>query len=129
MKRDEIIKRYPNASPSFIARNCDDNAASLPPKASGKRRNEALDRSAQRKRAVEDGAESGARYHIRFTVYSIRPRDWDNLAASLKSLQDAVVAAGWLPDDNWKVLTGEAIPANAKTKAEQRTVIEITRTI
>lgn len=125
MKSDELKKRYPNASISFIRRNSDDHNASLPTEAGSKRRNETLDEGPQRKRASAKGVKSGARYHIRFTVYSIYPRDWDNLAASVKQLQDAVVEAGWLPDDNWKVLTGEAIPAKAKTRAEQRTVIEI----
>lgn len=129
MTCDEILKRYPHASPSFVARNRDDHTAGIHSKEVRQHRVKALVPSDEGKQAISGSFEQGTRYHIRFTVYACQPRDWSNLSASIKCLEDALVRAGWLPDDNWKVLTGEAIPAKAKTKAEQRTVIEITRTI
>jgi hypothetical protein len=63
------------------------------------------------------------RYRIRFVVYSTRPCDWDNYRT--KALQDCVVAAGFIPDDGWRTLEGEVVTRKAKTKIEERTVIEI----
>jgi hypothetical protein len=63
------------------------------------------------------------RYRIRFIVYAVRPCDWDNYRT--KAAQDCLVAAGFLPADDWKTLEGEVVTRKAKTKIEERTVIEI----
>jgi len=49
--------------------------------------------------------------------------DFDNIA--IKKIQDELVHQNFLPEDNWKVLEGTVRSRKAKTKAEQRTVIEI----
>jgi len=63
------------------------------------------------------------RYRITYTVYAVRPMDFDNIA--IKKIQDELVHQNFLPEDNWKVLEGTVRSRKAKTKAEQRTVIEI----
>ena len=50
---------------------------------------------------------ANGRYRITFRCYSVRPLDWDNYR--LKSLQDALVKCGLLPDDAYSVLQGEVI--------------------
>lgn len=64
-----------------------------------------------------------ARFNIKFTVCSVRPLDWDNLR--LKELQDCLVQAGLLPDDNWRILQGCVISKKAHSKEEEKTIVEI----
>jgi len=65
------------------------------------------------------------RYHITFTVFNVRPLDYDNYRC--KDLQDCLVKAGFLPDDNWRVLYGTVIPEKVREEAEERTEILIER--
>jgi hypothetical protein len=57
----------------------------------------------------------------------VRPRDWDNACAAVKQLQDEMVRAGWLPDDDWRTLEGAVVSAKAKDKASVGTAITIER--
>lgn len=75
--------------------------------------------------AVQREAPSSERFEIVFTVYACRPCDWDNIHC--KELQDMVVAAGIIPDDAWDTLSGRVVSKKAETKADEKTVIEITR--
>ena len=128
MTRDELLKRFPNASPAFLRANCDDATQRLPARQVAKPQSRpALVAPAQRKGAGEERAGSGGRYRITFTVHAVRPRDWDNLSASVKQLQDAIVEAGWLPDDDWKTLEGVVVSAKAMTEVEERTEVKIER--
>lgn len=68
-------------------------------------------------------ASPAQRYRILYTIYSLRPMDYDNIA--IKKLQDGLVRAGFLPDDNWQVLEGAVRSCKASTQAEERTEIEI----
>jgi Holliday junction resolvase RusA-like endonuclease len=64
------------------------------------------------------------RIRVNFTVYSVRPLDWDNYR--LKDLQDCLVLAGFLDGDDWKILDGKVTSEKAYSKAEEKTVVEIT---
>lgn len=66
-----------------------------------------------------------ARFKIVFTVYAVRPCDYDGL--HIKELQDMLVEAGLLHGDQWNELDGEVRSRKAHTKEEERTVIEIER--
>jgi Holliday junction resolvase RusA-like endonuclease len=63
------------------------------------------------------------RCKIQFTIYAVRPCDWDGW--SVKEIQDCCVHAGLLDDDKWDLLYGTVISAKAHTKEEERTIIEI----
>lgn len=63
------------------------------------------------------------RVKIRFTVYAVRPLDWDNYR--LKDLQDCLVRAGLLDGDEWDVLEGSVVSKKAHSAAEEKTVVEI----
>lgn len=125
---NQLKRLFPNASASCLRRNSDNHPAEL---SAGKvsKPNERLPlvevfkREAAGKRSVS----KGERYRVTFVIYAVRPRDWDNLAASCKQLQDAIVEDGWLPDDNWRVLEGAVVSAKAKTKSEERTEVRISR--
>src|SRR5258705_60987 len=66
-----------------------------------------------------------ARFKIVFTVYAVRPCDYDGL--HIKELQDMLVEAGLLHGDSWDILDGEVRSRKAETKAEEKTIIEIER--
>jgi Holliday junction resolvase RusA-like endonuclease len=51
----------------------------------------------------------------------------DNLAASCKQMLDAMVRAGWLPDDDWKTVEAAWVSAKAKDKVSVGTAITIER--
>jgi hypothetical protein len=65
------------------------------------------------------------RYGITFTIYRVRPLDWDN--SFTKPCQDILVEFGFLPDDNWKVLEGKVRCLKVKHIDEQRTEVTIER--
>lgn len=64
------------------------------------------------------------RFSITFVVFSVRPCDWDGY--HIKEIQDMLVHAGVLLSDDWTVLEGRVISRKAHSKAEEKTVIEIT---
>ena len=66
---------------------------------------------------------AATRFEITFTVYAVRPCDYDGY--DIKALQDFCVAAGIIPDDDWRTLSGRVISRKVATKAEEKTVIEI----
>lgn len=80
-----------------------------------------LERPAPRESKSRDGAVE--RYHVRFTIYSVRPADWDGY--HIKELQDLLFRSGFLPEDSWDVLRGEVISEKVHSKKEERTEIEI----
>jgi hypothetical protein len=128
MTRDELLKRFPNASPAFLRANSDDAPQRLlAGQVTKPQPGPALVRPAQRKGPRKERSGAGGHYRIKFTVYAVRPRDWDNLSASVKQLQDAIVEAGWLPDDDWKTLEGTVVSAKAATEEEERTEVTIER--
>lgn len=64
-------------------------------------------------------------YEVRFDVYSIRPQDWDNIR--VKELQDVLVDLGFLPDDNYRILTGRVRSMKVFKTKDQKTVITLKR--
>lgn len=120
MTKEELIKRFPNASESFIAQNC---STGIRPNQPQQTQGCPLD-SAPKREATGGGSVEG-RFKITFRVCSVRPMDYDN--ASIKQAQDCIVQAGLLPDDNWKVLQGETISEKADQQINERTEITITQ--
>jgi len=133
MTRNEILRRYPNASESFIRRN-------LAPPAEVRRDNlpPVQLQAAERKECAPplDGHHAGktkspsggeGRYCVEWFIYSCQPMDYDNANASIKEIQDEMVRQGWLPSDDWKTLIGVANPMKVWHRSEQRTEVRITR--
>ncbi len=148
MTRDELLKRFPGISKSCLYRTIEgipvhqiDDAAAAVNRANreaviarilARQKSEpqpgpALVRPAKRETPRKERIGAGGHYRIKFIVYAVRPRDWDNLSASVKQLQDAIVEAGWLPDDDWKTLEGTVVSAKAATEEEERTEVTIER--
>lgn len=114
MNRTEILKRFPNASESFIRKNC---AEGIRPDDPQPVKGKPLVRSIPRK-------ETGLlRAHIRFVIFSRRPADWDNY--HVKELQDLLVHAGILGGDHWDILEGSVRSEKAYSQEEERTEIVI----
>lgn len=119
MNADELRKRFPWASECFIKANADtagvcSEKPECPPGLP-------LVSAAPGKEKSSDGAPK--RYRITFRCFATRPCDWDNLR--YKELQDMVVQAGLVPADEWNILEGSVVSYKAKTKAEERTIVEI----
>ncbi len=114
MNPNQLKRLFPNASQSTINKNRDQGVC--PPEQKPPQ-GKPLVRAPQR----EDSG--GPFFEIRFTIYSVRPNDWDN--PWTKTLQDCLVRAGILHDDKWDVLQGKVISQKAYSKEEERTVIEL----
>jgi Holliday junction resolvase RusA-like endonuclease len=71
--------------------------------------------------------DAACRFEVVFTVFSVRPCDWDGY--DIKALQDFLITAGIIPDDGWKTLSGRVVSRKAATKDEERTEIEITEIV
>lgn len=63
------------------------------------------------------------RFEVTFTVYSMRPADYDGY--DIKYLQDFLVSSGIITRDDWKTLSGRTVSRKAATKEEERTEITI----
>lgn len=74
-------------------------------------------------RPVARKAADGKRFEILFTVYAVRPCDYDNYHC--KVLQDCLVRAGFIPNDDWRTLQGRVISHKANNRQEERTEIVI----
>src|SRR5262245_49222391 len=105
---------FPNASADFIRIN---SGGLLSPEPERPQR-KPLERH-------ESGKEACApRLEIRFRIFSRRPTDWDNAAPGIKYLQDGLVAAGILPDDNHRELCGRVECYQVYSEEEERTEIQ-----
>ena len=114
---NELKRIFAHATASIIKKNSKDKSSGLP--ACKPKR---IERSPLECAGAGKG-ESGSRFEIVFTVYSIRPMDWDNHFT--KGLQDMLVVAGILHDDAWHVLQGSVISRKVHAKEEEGTTIEI----
>ncbi|MES2367174.1 MAG: hypothetical protein V4563_14955 [Pseudomonadota bacterium] len=63
------------------------------------------------------------RAKITYIVRAVRPCDFDNW--NIKFLQDCLVAAGILDDDNWQILSGQIISEKAATKEDEGVTVII----
>jgi hypothetical protein len=64
---------------------------------------------------------------VLFEIFSCQPMDWDNASFSVKPLQDAMKAAGLIPDDDWRTLEGRAVATKCATRAEERVEVLLER--
>lgn len=120
LREDELRNLFPNISKSTIEANNADGPKLRPAKPE-RAQGVPLDGAGKGK---ETGSPvSGPRYRITFAVFAVKPLDWDNYR--LKDLQDCLIEAGFLPDDNWRVLEGQVISKKAHSKEEERTEILI----
>lgn len=116
MNPNKLSRLFPNASKSFQKLNSDSvTALSANYKESSERLQ--LDGSLPRK------TKSSIRLKIIFTIYAIKPADWDGY--DIKSMQDLVVKSGILPGDDWFTLRGEVISEKVDEESQEKTVIEI----
>lgn len=86
----------------------------------------ALERALPRKAKGGNGAivcPEPSRCRIQFTVYAVRPCDWDGY--HIKEIQDMLVKAGLLDGDEWNLLQGEVISEKVHSAEEERTEILI----
>lgn len=122
MTENELKRRFPNASPSFIKANLGDRGervCAIKPKPDERL---SLDGSGEREEACwHDASEC---FEIVFTVFARKPCDWDGY--DIKALQDFCIKAGIIPDDGWKTLSGRVYSRKVATEAEEKTIIEIT---
>lgn len=127
MTREEILKACPHASEATIRKTLayhsqpTDGAQAHPerirPQQPERPAIVPLDSSPLRKEA------STGRAQIIFTVYAVRPLDWDNYF--IKPLQDWLAVAGLICGDKWNQLEGRVRSEKVSTTEEERTEIEI----
>ncbi len=122
MTENELRRRFPNASPSFIKANLGDRIEGIRAVQSKPDERLPLDNVDQGKEACWHDASK--RFEIVFHVFSRRPCDWDGY--DIKALQDFLVHAGILPDDGWNTISGRVNSCKATTEEEEKTIIEIT---
>ncbi len=123
MTPNEIRRRFPNATESFIQRNAsnahhDSGLRPVQPKP-----DERLPLADPAQGKEESWHDAACRFEIVFTIYSVHPCDWDGY--DIKALQDFLIKIGIVPDDGWKTLSGRVVSRKAATKAEEKTVISI----
>ena len=121
MTPDELKRKFPNASAAFILRNSKDSSARLPASDTQPAQGVTLVRS--RKRKAQGIRSTEGRATIRFTVYSMRPADWDGW--DIKAVQDLLIRSRIIRGDDWHLLKGEVLSEKVCTKEEERTEIEI----
>lgn len=126
MTRDEILKRFPNASQSTIRANLSDNSGLRPVEPKHAQRKTLVDPSPGEKTGgagVGERSPVANRFRVTYRVFSTRPCDFDNY--HIKELQDLLVRAGMLPGDDWRTLQGEIVSYKAESKKHERTEITI----
>ena len=124
MSRDEIIKRYPNASESFIRANLNPNAGSSGIRPTTQKPTKRVPLDDAIRPEEKNWYNAAVSFEIVFTIYSRRPADYDGY--DIKALQDFLVKAGIITDDRWDVLAGRVVSRKAATEGEERTEIQIT---
>jgi len=120
---NKLKRLFPNSSDDFYRKNSDDNDAGVCAVQPKPIKRVPLDLTPEGEEACWYDAD--AKFEITFTVYSVRPCDWDGY--DIKHLQDWLVQAGFLPNDDWKTLSGRCVSAKAATKDDEKTVIEVSQ--
>lgn len=121
MTKEQILALFPNASPATIARNLDYPSAPIRAHDEKPDQGRPLEYSEPGKETCWYG--SAKRFEIRFTIYSVRPCDFDGW--DIKYLQDCIVRAQIIPDDGWKVLAGRVESRKVHTEEDERTEVKI----
>lgn len=126
MTRDEILKRYPHASESFIRKNCttparggehnvdaglsDTEQAQRPPALATKRKGK---------------AQSAGCPCVRFTLCRVKLLDVDAKFSSVKDTLDFLAICGLIPGDKEGEITLEVSQVKVGTYAEEHTDVRI----
>ncbi len=113
---NELKRLFPQASADTISRN-QVGATGLHPVEPEPVKRRSLVRRVPRKEAC------GPRFEIVFTIYAVRPCDWDGW--HIKPTQDLLAAIGLLPGDAWHQLEGRVRSRKVHTAEEERTEIII----
>lgn len=122
MTANELLRRYPNASESFIKRNAEDCPAALPSGDPQPAQGGPLPRLPKRKKARSHGPVQ--RIGLAFHVYAVRPADADGWA--FKEIIDALAGAKVLDGDRWdQFYIAGVYSEKVYSKAEERTEITI----
>lgn len=119
MTRNEILRRYPNASATFIRKNLTETDLGLPDAQPERDQAPALGT------AVPGKEEGVPRTRVRFTGYRCQPLDPDNFAGGTKDLLDGLRHAGLIQgDESWRIIL-ETEQVKVSKRKDQKTVIEI----
>jgi hypothetical protein len=110
---NELARCFPGASKSCLAAN---SAVSHP---------EQRQRPQELVRCDEGKAQSTRCVPVCFTLYRLRLLDVDAKYASVKDLLDCLVSAGFVAGDKEGQVSLEVRQEKVKTKAEEKTLIEL----
>lgn len=113
---EKLRRLFPHASKSFMEANPNPG---LPDSEQQPVRGSALDETVQRK------PESYERAHVRFTAFTTRPADPDNIAGGSKFLLDSIKKLGLIPDDNAYCIELEVRQRKVDHQTEEKTLVEI----
>lgn len=116
----KLRRIFKQGSESFFKRNRDDNSSVHTTKQECIE-GMPLERALPRKKKSCHSTEG--RVKITYTIYSVRPLDYDNYWT--KCLTDCLVGAKFLLGDAWWLLRGETISEKAHSKEEERIEIKI----
>ena len=118
MTRDELKRRYPNASQSFLKANADPGGTLSHP-VPERHQAPALGT------AVSGETQGDERITVRFIGYRVRPLDPDNFAGSVKDLLDGLRHANLISgDEPWRIIL-ETEQVKVSSYKEERTEIQI----
>lgn len=123
MTNDELKRLFPRASQSFIQRNAARLRANNPEPTQGNALVGVVPGKEKSGTRTPICTEPSSRLRIRFTIYAVRPADWD--AWHVKELQDLLIKSGILSGDEWYSLEGQVCSEKVYSKEEERTEIEI----
>ena len=96
---EELKKRFPFASASFLALNCSRVCSPEPEQDKGKPLVSPVPR--KEKSRIVSASRSEIRLKITYRIFAQRPLDWDNY--HIKCLQDLLVQSGIIPGDEWNI--------------------------
>lgn len=113
---EKLKKLFPRASKAFIEANTD---AGLQDPERERIHREALVKTLP-------GKEKGyGRAHVRFTAFTVRPRDPDNLGGGSKALLDAIKGLRLIPDDDPYSIEFELKQRRVDHFDQEKTLVEI----
>ena len=121
MTRNEITRRFPNASRAFVDANCNEDNSDTQISATEPE----CDKASALVGSIPSTASSVDRIRVCFTQYRVRPLDADNAAASCKDLLDGLQSAALIADDSERTIEFECKQVKVRHQCDQQTVITI----
>lgn len=121
MTRNELARRYPNASESFIQRNL--GADYVDPAIPSAKPEPAIQHEVERSDASQK--RGSGRFEVRITSYRVRLLDADNLAGGCKFLIDALRYEKLIPDDSPDAIELFISQVRVSKKLSERTEVII----